>query len=120
MSTADQANKVHVIINEKTILEYDREKENGQEQLDFFNHINQRIEDNGITFAGTHYNNPEMPIRAQAVAQDMIIQLLNREYDKASAMFAWLGYHLPSLRSVLATVENDQAQVHLKFQGAAA
>lgn len=117
---SQQDNKVQVVINKKTILEYDRSKTTGQEQLAFFERMNHGIKENGIDFAGQHYDKPDINIQAQAVAQDMIMQLINKEYEKASAMFAWLGHHLPSLRTVMATVSPQEAHVEMKFKGAAA
>ena len=96
-----QTQIVHVVVNNQPMLEFDRAKEIPEEQMQYVNDMDKRM-DAGVELNGEKIANPDPMQRSQFVANTLVSALYQENYSLAAAMFTWMGVRLPGLKQVQA------------------
>jgi hypothetical protein len=94
-------NKLHVIVNDTAILEFDRGKPVPGHQRQYLDVMDAKM-DSGIQQNDTLIENPNPLQRAQYVANSLINALFEENYSLAIAMCTWLAKRIPELEQVKA------------------
>lgn len=95
------AGKIHVVVNDTPLLEFDRSKPVPGQQKRYLDNMDKRM-DQGIELNGTFISNPDPTQRSQFVANSMINALFTENYSLAIAMCTWLAERIPELKQVQA------------------
>nr|CAA6829199.1 MAG: Unknown protein [uncultured Thiotrichaceae bacterium] len=91
--------KIHVVINDAPILEFDRSKPVPGQQKRYLDNMDSRME-NGIELNGEFIAAPNASQRSQFVASSMVNALFAENYSLAVAMCTWLAERIPELKQV--------------------
>lgn len=102
-----QAGKIHVVVNDAPVLEYDKSKPVPGQQRRYLDNMDARM-DQGIELNGEHIAQPDAMQRSQFVANSMINALFQENFSLAIAMCTWLGERIPDLKQVQAVGDIEQ------------
>ncbi|CAA6818319.1 MAG: Unknown protein [uncultured Thiotrichaceae bacterium] len=107
--------KIHVVINDAPILEFDRSKPVPGQQRRYLDNMDSRME-NGIQLNGDFIATPDASQRSQFVASSMVNALFAENYSLAIAMCTWLAERIPDLKQVqvIGDVEGEM-RINLVF-----
>lgn len=107
--------KIHVVVNDTPVLEYDRSKPVPGQQRRYLDNMDNRM-NQGLDLNGTVITNPDPTQRSQFVASSMINALFAENYSLAMAMCTWLAERIPELKQVQAIGNIDhEMRVELVF-----
>jgi len=104
-----------VLVDGQVQLEFDHAKPIPQNQLDYLDHMDARME-RGITLDEEHITEPDIEARVKFVAQNMAAALLDGNDQTAIAMCTWLGVRRPQLQQVKITLGETGATVDLDYE----
>lgn len=109
--------KLVVVIDGQSMLEYDRSRPLPGLQRRFLDQMDQEM-DQGITLGGSKLAQPDLASRAQFVALNLIQAVQDQEEQKAAAMCSYLANRLPDLKQVVAVVQDGEVAIDLVFDRA--
>ena len=96
-----EAGKIHVVVNDVPLLEFDRSKPVPGQQRRYLDNMDAQMAQ-GIEINGEKIKKPDSMQRSQFVANSMINALFTENYSIAIAMCTWLGERIPQLKQVQA------------------
>lgn len=91
--------KIHVVVNDEPILEFDRSKPVPGQQKRYLDNMDSRME-NGIELNGAFIATPDASQRSRFVANSMVNALFSENYPLAVAMCTWLAERIPDLKQI--------------------
>lgn len=106
--------KLHIIINDTAILEYDRNKSIPDEQQHYLNQMDEKM-NSGITLGNDKIEDPNTLQRAQYIANSLISALFREDYNLGMAMCTYLANRIPDLQQVKAIGEKEDISVEFVF-----
>jgi hypothetical protein len=106
--------KLHIIINDTVILEYDRKKSIPDEQHSYLNQMDKKM-DEGIILGSDKIEDPNTLQRAQYIANSLISALFREDYNLGMAMCTYLANRIPDLQQIKAIGEKDEMSVEFIF-----
>ncbi len=106
--------KLVVVINGDPVVEYDRGRELPDQQLEYLNRMDQRMDD-GISIGSNSVDAPDLVQRATFVANNLIEALRADDEPIMAAACAYLANRLPDLKQVKAEDRGEQTTVELVF-----
>lgn len=113
--TKPQQPIVNIVVNEQTVMQYDRNKKPSAEQFAYIDGMDKQM-DEGIEVGGAFHQKPDPVVKSQFVSQQLLIALAAKNYSLAAAMCTWLSERLPELVRVQAKGTLQQSmQVDLVF-----
>lgn len=107
-------NKLHVIVNDSSILEFDRGKPIPGHQRRYLDQMDITM-DAGIKLGSDQIKAPNVLQRAQYIANSLINALFNENYDVAIAMCTYLAKRIPDLQQVKAVGNAKEPSIELIF-----
>ncbi len=107
-------NKLHIIINDTVILEYDRSKPIPSEQHSQLDQMDIRM-DAGILLGSDQIESPNTLQRAQYITNSLLSALFQEDYNLGIAMCTYLANRIPDLQQVKAIGEKDDLSVEFIF-----
>lgn len=105
---------LHVVLNDKVVLEFDREKPLPDEQLQYLDNMDSRMNE-GVQLGDEFVKSLNPLQKAQFVANSMVNGLLNDEDNQAIAMCTYLGNRLADLKQVICTGKDDATGIQIEF-----
>lgn len=101
-------NKLHVVINDMPILEFDRAKPIPGHQRRYLEDMDARM-DQGIQVGEEHFASPDPVTRCRFVSNSLVNALFAENYSLAMALCTWLADRIPELQMVKAVgnIEGD-------------
>lgn len=106
--------KLHIIINDIVLLEYDRSKIIPTEQNQYLDQMDLKM-DTGIILGDDQIDNPNTLQRAQYIANALISALFKEDYNLGMAMCTYLANRIPDLQQVKAIGEENELSVEFVF-----
>lgn len=106
--------KLHIIINDTVILEYDRNKSIPDEQQNYLDKMDIKM-DAGITLGSDKIEDPNTLQRAQYIANSLVSALFREDYNLGMAMCTYLANRIPDLQQVKAIGEKEDISVEFIF-----
>ncbi|SEA56104.1 hypothetical protein SAMN05660964_01886 [Thiothrix caldifontis] len=106
-------NKLHVVVNDVPVLEFDRSQAIPGHQRLYLNNMDVKM-DQGITLDGTFHPTPDPIVRSHFVANSMVNALFVENYSLAMALCTWLADRIPDLQIVKA-VGNIEADMGIEL-----
>ncbi len=107
-------NKLHIIINDTVILEYDRNKTIPAEQYIHLDQMDKKM-NLGITLGGDYIETPNTLQRAQYIANSLLSALFREDYNLGIAMCTYLANRIPDLQQVKAIGEKHDMSIEFIF-----
>ena len=108
-------NKLHTIINDVVMLEYDRGKPVPGHQRQYLDTMDARM-DVGIQVGDDQITNPNPMQKAQFVANSLVHALFQENDSLAIAMCTYLAKRIPDLKQIKAVGDTDkEISVELVF-----
>ncbi|HIO93567.1 MAG TPA: hypothetical protein EYG68_12115 [Leucothrix mucor] len=114
MSDNNSENKLHVIVNGISILEFDRNKPLPGHQRRYLDQMDVTM-DAGIRLGDDDIENPNTLQRAQYIANSLINALFKENYDLGIAMCTYLAKRIPDLLQIKAIGEENEPSIELVF-----
>jgi len=114
MSENNSENKLHVIVNGTSILEFDRNKPLPGHQRRYLDQMDITM-DAGIKLGNDDIDNPNTLQRAQYISNSLINALFEENYDLAIAMCTYLAKRIPDLLQIKAIGEKSEPSIELVF-----
>jgi hypothetical protein len=112
MSNTD--NKLHIIINDTVILEYDRDKPIPEEQYAYLDQMDAKMS-GGIILGKDKIEDPNTLQRAQYIANSLVGALFEENYNLGIAMCTYLAQRIPDLQQIKAVGEKSEISVEFIF-----
>jgi hypothetical protein len=106
--------KLVVVVNGDSIIEYDRGRELPHQQLEYLDRMD-KLMDDGISMGGNSVDAPDLVQRATFVANNLIEALRADDEPVMAAACAYLANRLPDLKQVKAEDRGEQTTVELVF-----
>jgi hypothetical protein len=110
----DKTQQLVVVIDNQSMLVYDRSKPLPEHQQRFLNNMDVQM-DSGITIDGHQVVSPDLPSRAQFVALNLVRAIIDHDEQKAAAMCSYLALRLPDLKQVQAISRDGAFGIDLVF-----
>ena len=107
-------NILHILLNDKPVLEFDRDKTLPDEHRQYLDNMDARMDD-GVNLGDEFVKELNPLQKAQFVANSMVNGLLNDDFNQAIAMCTYLGDRLPDLKQVVCTGQEDEAGMQIEF-----
>ncbi len=107
-------NKLHIIINDMVILEYDRNKPIPNEQHNQLDQMDIKM-DVGILLGSDKIESPNTLQRAQYITNALFSALFQEDYNLGTAMCTYLANRIPDLQQVKAIGEKDNLSIEFVF-----
>ncbi|MCK5918717.1 MAG: hypothetical protein KAG34_09835 [Cocleimonas sp.] len=114
MENSKPDNMLHIIINDTVLLEYDRNKPIPEEQHQYLDKMDAKMND-GITLGKDNIEAPNTLQRAQYIANSLISALFEEDYNLGIAMCTYLAQRIPDLQQVKAVGEKNEISVEFIF-----
>lgn len=114
MNNANTDTKLHIIINDAVILEYDRSKPVPGKQRQYLDQMDTTM-DQGINLGEDDIETPNTLQRAQYIANSLINALFKEDYNLGIAMCTYLALRIPDLQQVKAIGERNEISVEFIF-----
>lgn len=114
MNNSNTDTKLHIIINDAVILEYDRTKPIPGKQRQYLDHMDATM-DEGINLGADDIEHPNTLQRAQYIANSLINALFKEDYNLGMAMCTYLAQRIPDLLQVKAIGEKSEMSVEFIF-----
>ena len=108
------SDRLVILLNGASQLQYDRRKLLPDQQLAFLDKMDVEMQ-RGITVNNQDIDHPDIQQRAQFVALNLIQAIQNGEEQKAAAMCAYLAVFLPDLKQVKAEQQAEGMFIDLVF-----
>lgn len=105
---------VKLVINDESVLEYDRGIELPENQLKYLDDMDKRMT-NGFVLADQFIAQPDKTQKAQFVALNLLTQIDNKDSNDAVAMFTYIVNRLENLKQLKAKGEKGQYQFEFVF-----
>ena len=102
------------VINGEAKIEYDRSKELPQNQMEYLNKMDQKM-DEGIPHGAGHLFAPDIQQKAQFVADQLVMAIKSDNEQLTAATMSYLATRLPDLQQVSAKDENDAVAIKLIY-----
>ncbi len=109
------SNKMTVLLNRITQLEYYRDRPLPDHQALHLDKMDEKMEQEGILVGDTTIDNPDLNQRAQFVAANLAHAIKNDQEAMAAAMCTWLANRLPELKQVKIEEQGDEISINLVF-----
>jgi hypothetical protein len=106
--------KLTVVIDNQSMLVYDRAKPLPEHQRRFLDNMDAQM-DSGIAIDGQLVVSPDLPSRAQFVALNLVRAVAEQDEQKAAAMCSYLALRLPDLKQVQAVARDGAFGIDLVF-----
>lgn len=107
-------NILNVLLNDSSVLEFDRNKAIPQEHRQYLDNMDARM-DEGVQLGGEFVKELNPLQKAQFVANSMVNGLLNEDFNQAIAMCTYLGDRLPDLKQVICNGQEDEEGIQIEF-----
>ncbi len=107
-------NTLNVLLNNKPVLEFDRNKTIPAEHLQYLENMDARMDD-GVQLGEEFVKSLNPLQKAQFVANSMVNGLLNEDFNQAIAMCTYLGDRIPDLKQVICNGKDDEAGIQIEF-----
>ena len=114
MSNNTSENKLHVVVNDVSILEFDRNKPLPGQQRRYLDQMDEKM-DTGIRLGDDDIESPNTLQRAQYIANSLVNALFEENYDLAIAMCTYLAKRIPDLLQIKAIGEKEKPSIELVF-----
>jgi hypothetical protein len=114
MNNRNLDDKLHIIINDAVILEYDRNKPIPDIQHRYLNQMDATMNE-GINLGSDNIENPNTLQRAQYVANSLIAALFKEDYNLGIALCTYLAQRIPDLQQVKAIGKKNDMSVEFIF-----
>lgn len=114
MNNSNLDDKLHIIINDAVILEYDRTKPIPGIQRRYLDQMDATMNE-GINLGGDTIEEPNTLQRAQYVANSLIGALFKEDYNLGIALCTYLAQRIPDLQQVKAIGEKNDMSVEFIF-----
>ncbi len=111
---SNSENKLHVIVNDISILEFDRSKPLPSHQRRYLDQMDITM-DAGIKLGKDDIENPNTLQRAQYIANSLVNALFEENYDLGIAMCTYLAKRIPDLLQIKAIGEKGETSIELVF-----
>ena len=105
---------LYVLLNQETVLEFDRNKIIPQQQRDYLDNMDARMDD-GVHLGEEFIKSLNPLQKAQFVANSMVNGLLNQDFNQAIAMCTYLGDRLPDLKQIVCSGKDDEEGIQIEF-----
>ena len=102
------------VINGEAKIEYDRSKELPQNQMEYLNKMDQKMNE-GIPHGAGHLFAPDTQQKAQFVADQLVMAIKSDNEQLTAATMAYLATRLPDLQQVSAEDEDDAVAIKLIY-----
>ena len=102
------------VINGEAKIEYDRSKELPQNQMEYLNKMDQKM-DEGIPHGAGHLFAPDIQQKAQFVADQLVMAIKSDNEQLTAATMSYLATRLPDLQQVSAKDEDDAVAIKLIY-----
>ncbi len=99
-------NKLHVVVNDVPILEFDRAQPIPGHQRRYLEDMDARM-DQGIQLGEKFVSSPDPITRCQFISNSLVNALFAENYSLAMALCTWLANRIPDLQMVKAAGETD-------------
>lgn len=109
-----ESQKLVVVIDNQSMLVYDRSKPLPAHQLRFLDNMDAQM-DSGIIIDGQPVTSPDLPSRAQFVALNLVLAITEQDEQRAAAMCSYLAMRLPDLKQVQAIARDGAFGIDLVF-----
>lgn len=103
-----------VLLNGVAQLEYDRTRVLPDDQKEFLDRIDARL-DQGFIFGDTRVDAPDLGQKAQYVALQLVQYIKAGDEPHAAAFCAWLAYRLPDLKQLKVVDQDGRLNLDLVF-----
>jgi len=107
-------NTLHVLLNDKAVLEFDRNKTIPEEHLQYLDNMDSRM-DEGVQLGEEFVKSLNPLQKAQFVANSMLNGLINEDFNQAIAMCTYLGDRIPNLKQVICKGQDDESGIQIEF-----
>jgi hypothetical protein len=114
MNNSNTDTKLHIIINDAVILEYDRTKPIPGKQRQYLDQMDATM-DEGINLGADDIEEPNTLQRAQYIANSLLNALFKEDYNLGMAMCTYLAQRIPDLQQVKAIGEKNDMSVEFIF-----
>jgi len=104
--------KFHVIVNNETVLEYDKTGRLPGHQRNFLDKIDQDL-DAGFKLGDELIESPDDFQRAQYIAQGLLAGMQSENKELVSAACAWLSTRQPDLNTIRYHIDGDDISLRL-------
>lgn len=94
-------NKLHVVVNDVPVLEFDRSQPIPGHQRLYLENMDAKM-DQGIQIDGEFHPTPDPILRSHFVANSMVNALFAENYSLSMALCTWLADRIPDLQIVKA------------------
>ena len=111
---SNSENKLHDIVNDTSILEFDRSKPLPGHQRRYLDQMDITM-DAGIKLGKDDIENPNTLQRAQYIANSLVNALFEENYDLGIAMCTYLAKRIPDLLQIKAIGEKGETSIELVF-----
>lgn len=108
------SNKLVVVLNGQSVIEYDRSIRLPGHQRQFLDKMDMDM-DAGIEMNGNSSINPDLGVRAQYIAMHLVQAIINDNEAMIAAMCAYLANRLPDLKKVTAEEQGENISIDLVF-----
>jgi hypothetical protein len=114
MQVHQMNNKLAILLNGISQLEYDRDKPLPEMQRQYLDKMDERM-DAGITLGDRHIDKPDRFERAQFVAVYLVDAIKAQNEQMAAAMCSYLADRVPDLMQVKADEHDEDLSVEFVF-----
>lgn len=105
---------VAVLVNGKSIIEYDRSKSLTERQQEYLDKMDSQM-DLGISLAGQSISRPDTIERARFIASMLIQAIEEDDEPRIAATCSYLAERLPELKQVRANLQGGAHTIDLVF-----
>lgn len=106
--------KLIVVLNGQSVIEYDRNVKLPDHQSQFLDKMDMDMAE-GLEMNGRSSPNPDLGIRAQYIAMNLVQAINDDNESVISAMCAYLATRLPDLKKVKADGQGENISIDLVF-----
>ena len=104
--------KFYVMVNNETVLEYDKEGRLPGHQRRFLEKMDQDM-DAGFMLGDERISNPDEQQRAQYVAQGLLHGMQSENHELVASTCAWLSTRQPELNTIRFDIDGEEISLRL-------
>jgi len=104
--------KFSVIVNNETVLEYDKSGRLPGHQRNFLDQIDKDL-DAGFKLGEEQVNDPDLFQRSQYIAQGLLAGMQSENKELVAAACAWLSTRQPDLTTIRFQIDGDDISLRL-------
>lgn len=102
------------VLNGEAVIEYDRDKSLPENQLEYLNKMDKKMQD-GIPSGQGNIFAPDLEQKAQFVANQLMMAIKGDNEQLIAASMAYLATRLPDLKQVSGKEQDSEMQISLIY-----